>query len=52
MAGYIQTFVVIIHLVTRTVSGAKTAGGTVICIDVPGTLYYIRFEITGLSLKG
>jgi len=38
--------------VTRTVSGAKTAGGTVICIDVPGTLYYIRFEITGLSLKG
>ena len=50
--GYIQTFVVIIHLVTRTVSGAKSAGGTVICIDVPGTLYDISFESTWFPFKG
>jgi hypothetical protein len=51
-AGYVQTFVVIIHLVTRAVSCAKSAGGAVICIDIPWTLNYIRFEITWCSLKG
>lgn len=50
--GYIQTFVVIIHLVPRTVSGAKPAGCTVVGIDITGTLYNVSFKITWFSLEG
>jgi hypothetical protein len=50
--GYIQSFIVIIHLMTRTVSGTKTAGCTVLCNDIAGTLTDISFEFTWFPLQG
>ncbi len=50
--GYIQTLVIIIHLMPRTVCGAKPAGCTVVGIDIAGTLYNVSFKITRFSLEG